>query len=235
MKRILINARSEIIQKDYYFTNLNNALLSEGIQLTFFRKFYFLFPIFRNILLSNCKILHFHWLHDHTGFNLKNKLKFCVKLIIFLVDFSLIRYLLKVKTIWTVHNLYGHESYHPFFEKITKIYFAKKVNFIITHCDKAMNIIKREFNVSKSKIIVIPHGHYLNNYENLITKKEARKKLNLRDNDLIFLCFGRIRPHKEVDELITAFNQFRLVNNIKLLIVGRPLNDKIKYKLLKLS
>jgi glycosyltransferase involved in cell wall biosynthesis len=235
MKKVMINSRSDIVNKDYYFTNLNKALLSEGIKLNFFQKFYFFFPSFRNALFTKCKILHFHWLHEHTGFNRKNLLKFWVKLILFLIDFYLIRYLLKMKTIWTIHNLYSHESYHPFSERIIKMYFARKVDMIITHCNTAMRIVKQEYNISKSKMAVIPHGHYLNNYENLIAKKEARKKLNLRDTDLIFLCFGRIRPYKEVDELVSAFNQFRGVDDIKLLIVGRPLNNRIKYNLLKLS
>jgi len=235
MKRVLINAKSDIIKKDYYFTNLNKVLLSEGFELVFFKKFYLFFPIFRNALYTNSTILHFHWLHKHTGFNLQKKLNFFFKLVIFLIDFHLTRYLLKKKIIWTVHNLYSHEFYHPFLERIINKYFAQKVNAIIAHCNTAKRIIKQEYNITKSKIFVISHGNYLNNYVNIISKNEARKKLSLRDKDIVFLYFGRIRPYKEVNELISTFNKFKGSNDIKLLVAGRPLNDMIKKNLLKLS
>lgn len=83
--------------------------------------------------------------------------------------------------------------------------------------------------VSKNKIKVIANGssngidtnHFSrNNFTNL-ELKSLRDKLQINDNDFIFIFVGRIVGDKGVNELIEAFNQLSQTNNdVKLLLVG---------------
>ena len=81
-----------------------------------------------------------------------------------------------------------------------------------------------------NRLHVIPHGHYLNCYENQVTQHEARVSLGYEEDAALFL-FGAIRPYKGILDLIEAF---RRIENPKaeLLIVGNPINDLTKKEVL---
>jgi len=220
--------------EDYYFIMLDKILKNLGVKLYYPEKIDLFFPIFRNLVKYNCKILHIHWLYN-AGFYLKNVFQLIFKLLIFIVEIILVKYLLKVKIIWTVHNLYAHDSKFPSIERIGKIWFSKQADKITCHCNSALNKIVKNFKVDVKKIQVIPHGHYLNCYKNTITKYEAKKILNLDEKELIFLYFGRIKPYKGIDYLINSFNSLNLNSDAKLLVVGKVFNKEIGKFLIKSS
>jgi len=232
LKPILIFVRKNI--EDYYFIMLDKILKNLGVKLHYPEKIDLFFPIFRNLVKCNCKILHIHWLYN-AGFYLKNIFHLIFKLLIFIIEIIIIKYLLKVKIVWTVHNLYAHDSKFPSIEKIGKIWFSKQVDKIICHCNIALNKIAEEFKADVKKIQVIPHGHYLHCYKNTITKFEARKILSLGEKEFIFLYFGRIKPYKGIDNLIKSFNSLNLNLDIKLLVAGEVFNKEIGKFLVKSS
>jgi len=96
--------------KDNYLFLLERALLNEGIKVSFIKKLQFWFPLLINILNSKYKIIHFHWISNLAGFHYKNKFKSLSKLLIFFIDIILVKLFFKKKIVWTVHNLYSHES-----------------------------------------------------------------------------------------------------------------------------
>jgi glycosyltransferase involved in cell wall biosynthesis len=169
------------------------------------------------------------------GYYKKNALKIYLKLLQIIVDTFLVKYILKANIIWTVHNLYSHEMYYPNLEKIGRRIFAKRVDIIISHCNEARDKIKNGYHINSKKIYVIPHGNYFNCYKNSISKNKAREYLNLNQNDFIFLQFGRIRPYKGIENLIQSFNSLEDTDNTKLLIVGKPINEKFKNFLIQTS
>lgn len=73
----------------------------------------------------------------------------------------------------------------------------------------------------KSKVHVVPHGNYIEAYENSCTQYEARKELDLPQGDTVFLFFGLIRPYKRVPHLIREFNGANLENST-LMVAGNP-------------
>ncbi len=79
---------------------------------------------------------------------------------------------------------------------------------------------------NKSRVVVIPHGNYIDNYENKMDLVQARKWLQLSDEDIVFLFFGSLRYYKGVNELVEAFNKLD-VPKAKLLIVGKPSDVKL--------
>ncbi|MHA1988474.1 MAG: glycosyltransferase, partial [Promethearchaeota archaeon] len=189
--------------RDYYFLRLNEEVEKRGIKLLFFKKYSKILPILRRVLSTKSRIVHIHWLFI-AGFDSPNRFKVILNSLLLMADIFLLKYILKVKIIWTVHNMYHHESLHPYLEKIFKRVFIKRVDIVTCHCKQAKKRIHREFKAPLNKIVVIPHGNYIGCYENDISREEAREALKLDESDLVILYFGRIRPYKGVDYLLES-------------------------------
>lgn len=218
--------------KNYYLILLENALNKRGMKIEFSKRLPFWFPILQNTINLDSNILHIHWIFSIAGFNLKNKIKFLLKFLIFIIDILIVKFILRYKIIWTIHNTYSHESFRPKIERFGRIFFSKLVNRLIVHCDQAKKVIIKEYKVSPNKIVVIPIGTYEDIYKNDNNKEQARKILDLNKEDFVFLYFGPIRPYKGVPDLIKCFKSINPNNNVKLLIIGNPLNNKIRKTIL---
>lgn len=211
-----------------------NELYNEGFKVIFpikLKKRAFLFQISRNVLNLNTKIIHMHWVEGYAGFSSKNRIKALIKSLTFIIDVYILKYLLRAKIVWTIHNLYSHECAYPKIEKVIKKFFSKKVNAIICQCNYAKKKFIKEFGAPENKIHLINHG-YFKCFKNQISKEKARKDLNLKSDDLVFLFFGSIRPYKGIVNLIESFKKIRTNTNVKLLIVGKPMNNRIKLDIL---
>ncbi|MBD2448766.1 glycosyltransferase [Nostoc sp. FACHB-152] len=174
------------------------------------------------IFHEKANFVHFHWLHPF--FLDKNKFVNIAKLIIIIIQLVILK-IINIKIIWTIHNLKNHENKNLIFERICSIVVAELSDAIITHCRVAKEEAIKEFFIrNKNKVFVIPHGNYIDSYENKIEKSLARKRLGLKDSNLVFLFFGAIRPYKGVFELIDTFNQIH-GEKIELVIAGRVHND----------
>ncbi len=223
---------------DYHLTLLERALKEAGVKVVFYsneKSPFFSIPIFKEVLRSKIRIIHIHWIQSLAGFKTKYKLKALIKSILFLIDFNLAKFLFHLRIIWTIHNLYSHELFHPKLEKFVRKHFAKKVDAIIVHCNQAKAEVQKEFAITETKIHVLPQGNYTSFYNNSISKQQARQTLKLDMEDFVFLHFGRIRPYKGVNNLLRAFQKLNFSDNIKLMIIGKPLNDMIKNNLLEIS
>lgn len=243
MKRIRKLKNKIIMMPDYrggahYQSPLVKVLNQEGLIILFpkkINKFPLLFPIFRSVLSSGAKNLHMHWIDRFAGFRAKNMYVSLLKSFLFVIDIFLIKSILKTKIIWTLHNKYSHECFHVNVERIIRNFFSNKVDAIICHCNQAKKEIHSEFGTPQNKIYVIPIGNYIDGYKNEISKEKALKYLNLKKEDFIYLNFGAIRPYKGIDKLINCFKTIEKNENVKLLIIGRPVNNQIKTDIIKSS
>lgn len=52
-------------------------------------------------------------------------------------------------------------------------------------------------------------GIDFNNWEIQVTKEEARKRLNINQNDFIFFCSSRLVPEKQIDLMIKEFGKIK--------------------------
>ncbi len=155
-------------------------------------------------LITKGEIVHFHWW------------TFYLFPIFFVVGL-----LVKIrgrKLICEIHNVLGHESSR--LDKIlTKLIF-KLSDYLIVHSENNKKQLEEFFGIKK-RIFVIPLGTLNFFNDSLITKTEARNKLNLPDEDKIILNFGNIRKYKGVDILIKAFAIVKQeIPNTKLVIAG---------------
>ncbi|HER25179.1 MAG TPA: glycosyltransferase [Candidatus Atribacteria bacterium] len=174
-------------------------------------------------------ILHLHWHHPFLlGSNIT---KTIIKSVSFIAELLILK-LVEVKIVWTVHNIVSHEGKFESLELFFTKLLAKMCNKIIVHSPSAKREIVKIYRASESLIKVIPHGNYINCYRNVISKAQAKNKLQLKAEKIIFLYFGLIRPYKGISELIQAFNKLNY-SRTRLLIVGKPINNEIVHDILK--
>ncbi len=110
-------------------------------------------------------------------------------------------------------------------------YFVKPVDAFITMSEKVLNDL-RHFSTNPARLVVHP---LYDNFGGKISKEEARKKLRLKNDELIVLFFGFIRKYKGLDLLLQALKVLQTrspepeTQNIKLLIAGEFYEDRKPY------
>lgn len=169
-------------------------------------------------------IIHFHSLHPF--FCYSHKLTLPLKFLIFFCQILFAK-LLGIRFVWTIHELKNHEKVQTGAEQIFSICFAHCVNAIFTHGEVAKQEVMQKLHLRNgNKIYVIPHGNYINYYENQQNRAEARKSFGIPESDTLFLFLGLIRPYKGVLELIAAFKQLS-ERELHLAIVGKPSTEEL--------
>lgn len=190
---------------NFYLNNLSK-ILSIKFQVSGFR------DVAHNnigkILLYDC--YSFNW------FESIHKKKF--RLIHFVLRVFIL-FLLRIfnkKIIWTVHNKTNHEP--DFYSKILIFLLKKWSTKIHILCLKTIT----ECNLQKyeKKIVCVPHGDYFNNYP--LSDFNIRNYYSIPQENNILLFIGQIRPYKNIELLVTAFEKSKLSKqNWTLLICGK--------------
>lgn len=123
------------------------------------------------------------------------------------------------KIVWVFHNKYPHDSENK--DKAAKDmkWMADQSSIILLHAKSSKKFIPNYLKNHK-KAVYVPHILYNNmgDAENLL---ETQKKYGVEKTDFVFLIFGSIRPYKNIELAIAAFNNMKCPNT-KLLIVGMP-------------
>lgn len=195
-----------------YVRRLKHHLEKAGVSVVLLKPFHY--SSFTNLLkivffrLKGYRIIHVHWLYVFpSGFVMKGVCYFCKGL--------------GIKVIWEMHNILPHGYGEN--DKKNCQWFYEKVDAIIFHSGHDIQRAKDLFNTDTDKIhTIIPHGNFNGSYENTISKKEARRHLNIPDNDRALLCFGFIRKNRGYEYLIEAVRDMK---NITVVIAGK-LEDK---------
>ena len=174
---------------------------------------------------KDINVLHLHW--SHPFLLAGNTFKSILKSVLFITELLWVK-ILKIKIIWTVHNVVSHESPNKRLELYFNHLIAVIADTVIVHSSSAKGVIIEEYKIKNcEKISIIPHANFIDFYENNIDKNTARNKLKLPSNEFVYLYFGLIRNYKGLDKLINSFKNLNK-ENIRLLIVGKPFNSDIK-------
>jgi len=225
----------KIIDSNPYIELLVDSLEKVGIELVFpslSSSTIFFLPLV--VFREKAGFVHLQWLYPF--FLYPNQFFNILKFLVVVLQLVLLK-LIGIKIVWTVHNLKNHENKNLIFDHIYSTVVAELSNAIIAHCQAAKEEIIKEFSIrNKDKVFVVPHGNYIEVYENKIEKATARESLGLKDSSLVFLFLGSIRPYKGVFELIDTFSQLQS-DKIQLVIAGRvhfdnqEVTDKLRQKI----
>lgn len=130
-----------------------------------------------------------------------------------------------IKVLAITDNVIPHEKRPG--DKMFARYFIRSCDGYITMSQAVMEDLK-QFTPSAHKRFLL-HPLYTSFGEKL-SKAEARKKLNISEQDKIILFFGLIRKYKGLDILLEAMSDESLrALNIKLLIAGEFYEDRSYY------
>jgi beta-1,4-mannosyltransferase len=147
-------------------------------------------------------VLHLNW--PHYMYNvpvLAERIAACADLIGHLALARSLGY----KVVWTVHNLYPHDSPYPDLDRLTRLAITHLATGVIVHCQVAADLVVEHF-FRRDGVFVIPHGHFIEPYPNKCTRSEARQRMGIPDNRFVFMSFGNLKPYKGLDSLLRAFS-----------------------------
>jgi glycosyltransferase involved in cell wall biosynthesis len=130
------------------------------------------------------------------------------------------------KIICLADNIIPHEK--RLGDKAFTTYFIKPVDAFITMSEKVLTDL-RLFEKNKPAQL-IPHPLY-DNFGEIVSKDEARKKLAINNAEFIILFFGFIRKYKGLDLLFEAMADERIKKaGIKLLVAGEFYDEEKIYQ-----
>jgi glycosyltransferase involved in cell wall biosynthesis len=180
----------------------------------------------RVALRLRATVVHFHWLH---GFALRGGRVRYFPQIAVLVQVMILR-LFGRRIVWTAHNLRNHQGRHLAKEFRFTWVMARLAHRIIVHGQIARHAVIQTYRVDERKVVVIPHGHYIDWYPNHVSGPAARARLGLPEASTVVLFFGYVRANKGVPELVRAFCELKL-EEMELVVAGKVnklLQDELK-------
>lgn len=128
--------------------------------------------------------------------------------------------------VWTGHDLEPHELSRPGLWRAYNRFFISQVDLLISFSKGATSLlVERHSQLARVPAAVVPHGHYRDYYTAPSKAAILRKELKL-DYRPVLLCFGLIRPYKNLPSIIRAWRELPEPRP-QLLIAGRPMDSEI--------
>jgi beta-1,4-mannosyltransferase len=166
--------------------------------------------------------IHFDW---ETNYYLRRSLWMTlINVPLFILQVLFAKYIMRVRLVWTPHNVQPHDARYRGIHHICRRFFAAQVVWIRVFSESTIERMGQVLKVPASKFRVMPEGSYVGYYPNDVSKHAARERLGLDQTSMIFLYSGYIKPYKGIIEMMDAFKQE--VEQGILLIVGKVMDQE---------
>lgn len=163
-------------------------------------------------------VVHLHWLLVFRWRGLR-----ALRCLAFVIRLLLLR-MHGVRLVWTIHNLLPHESRHPKLDWLLRRIVAGLSHAMIVHSETAKRQAMDMWRLKDaSRVTVVPHGHYMDDYRNDVSRQEARQRLSVDGSKIVLLFLGAVRPYKGILDLVEAFKKLA-DDDAYLVIAGKPLD-----------
>jgi beta-1,4-mannosyltransferase len=176
-------------------------------------------------------VMHVHWISElimRTVWS-KHPLLFFLKYCLFGLDCWIVK-IKGIRLIWTIHNKVSHESKQLHIKRELKLrrLLSRQAHKVILHSKEALIEINKLYGVNlDKKAEIIFHGNYDGCYP-------ERASLGIKNENIVLLFFGGLKPYKGIECLISAFNQNKN-QHLKLVIAGEPHTIEYQEKIQALS
>ncbi|PBC73334.1 glycosyltransferase [Fibrobacter intestinalis] len=214
MKKILIFPEPKMMKGNFYLLHLSK-ILANKYQILDSSKSYF-----KNLLI--CDFILLNWFES-----IKNQPLLLIKRLFFLF----FAFCSRKKIVWTLHNKIPHEG---------RCLYSQIVIFLLLRFSWKIHILcKESYKLSflkgfETKCVLIPHGDYFGDFKSNGLNLHDKYKLHI--NSKIILFTGAIKPYKNIELLISAFNSSSLAKyGFTLLIRGNCLNNEYSNRIKNLS
>ena len=175
------------------------------------------------------RALHFHWPQSYYRASWRGRgeaLLTLARLPLFGLRLAVAR-ALGYRVIWTVHQVYPHESRSRLGDRLAAALLARSAQVLIAHeRATASDIARRLGDEAARRVAIVPHGSYVGVYPAGRGRREAREALGLDEDAVVFLAFGLLRRYKDVGLLLDAFSRFRARSAV-LVVAGMPLDEEV--------
>jgi beta-1,4-mannosyltransferase len=188
-----------------------------------------LFGIIRTAVSQKPDYIHFDW--ETSYYWRKNLFLTYFSIPLFLLQIVIVRYLLRIKLVWTPHNIFPHDLSNVSLHRFVRSFFARQMTHIRVFSKRSIARASKEFKVRTNKFVVVPEGSYLSYYANNSDKEKKNNRLGLLNSKITLLYLGYIKPYKGLDHLIDAFYQ-ELDEKYQLVIAGKSM-DQLFFKRVK--
>lgn len=147
-------------------------------------------------------VLHLHWLHY---FYRRDTLETSADAYEqFAENLTYAKKVLGYKIVWTLHNVYPHERPFPQLDHCARLLVCELADEVLCHCKYAKGIAEKLFHRTEN-VQVIPHGNFIDAFPNEISQSDARRELDICDDQFVYLFFGNARAYKGIENLVSAF------------------------------
>jgi glycosyltransferase involved in cell wall biosynthesis len=165
-------------------------------------------------------VLHLNWPHSlYDAPDLAGRLARAAALI----DNLALARTLGYKIVWTVHNLYPHETLSHELDHLVRLAITSFATAVIVHCDHARRLVQQRFHRT-ANVWLIPHGHFIDAYPNTMSRHAARQRLDIGEEHFVYLFFGNVRPYKGLENLLQTFAAMPGAH-LRLLLAAKVYND----------
>ena len=143
--------------------------------------------------------------------------------------------LLRVKIVWTVHNLGPHEIDASWAAFRAYELVSRTADEFVLHSHAAARRAQLRFPRARGRVTVAPHGHYLGVHPPArATRSEVRARYGIPSGAFLLLAFGQVRPYKrlvELSRMLLAAGP----GEVHLLIAGAVLDNELSEELERIS
>jgi beta-1,4-mannosyltransferase len=158
---------------------------------------------------SSARFLHFHWPESQYQFGRGparlRPLLSRLKLAVFASRLATAR-LLRYRLVWTVHQVYPHESLNPDLDHHGARLLAGACDLLVAHDRWTAEQVAAKLAPRPKALAVVPHGSYIGVYPEGRPRDDVRRDLGLPQDSFVFLCFGEVRGYKAIELLLAAFS-----------------------------
>jgi D-inositol-3-phosphate glycosyltransferase len=191
------------------FRGSQNQKLSSAKKLSNLLRYYA--HLMRYVARSNPKILHILW---------NNKFEYFDRTLLMLYY-----KLLGKKIAFTAHNVNQakRDQKDSFLNRLTLKIQYRLCDHLFVHTQKMKTELCDDFGVAEKSVTVIRHPINDAFPDTQLTPAEAKKKLGVKEDEPTILFFGRMRPYKGIEHLLTAFKSLSAAHpKYRLIIAGEP-------------
>ncbi len=195
---------------------LVNALRANGVEVSNFRPFV---PV-----VGTPEVLHLHWLEKIFWGPLAQRLPYFPEWQAEL----LVRVARRVcraggKVVWTVHNLAPHDVLCSPQKKLWGAMLTSllpSVTDVVVMSESSSPLVRSTYPaLTNAQFHVVPHPHYIGYFASRRSDTNIRAKLGISTGTPFFVCAGKMRPYKQIVEIIRLLREDSTVD-FRLLIAG---------------
>jgi beta-1,4-mannosyltransferase len=172
-------------------------------------------------------VIHLHWTHRYLGRGEGWHARLADAR--FLAELRILR-ALRVRIVWTVHNLGGHDGRRSSRDVALHHGLVRAADAVICHCQAARVAVTETYQLTPTetgRLHVIAHGNYIGAYPDEVDRAAARTRLGLPDGSLVLLFLGQLRRYKGVEDLIACVRRMDQ-SDLRLVIAGRPVDASME-------